>query len=190
MLDFSSQATETPPEKTAPKAPVVSSSTGPTSLAPTSVTQRTLSEREASGYNTLFNNYESKDTPFKGVAVSTKTVGELIDFSKPSGEYGAYVKPRLPKNTEAYRKGLTSTPMGKYQIVGGTLRDLVNRMKLPKDTVFNKATQDRMFLFYVKERLAMENTLAGKRKNLRGVWEGFKKVDDATLDALIKEVSN
>jgi hypothetical protein len=36
----------------------------------------------------------------------------------------------------------------------------------------------------------MEKTLAGKRKNLRGVWEGFRKVDDATLDALIEEVSN
>lgn len=190
MLDFSSQATETPPEKTAPKAPVVSSSTGPTSLAPTSVTQRTLSEVEARGYDTLFNNYEANNTPFKGYSVSTKTVGELIDFSKPSGEYGSYVKPRLPKNTEAYKKGLTSTPMGKYQIVGGTLRDLVNRMELPKDTVFNKATQDRMFLFLAKENIAKGKTQAQKRKNLRSIWEGFKKVDDATLDALIKEVSN
>tara|TARA_R100000951_G_scaffold88673_1_gene76740 strand:- start:7 stop:570 length:564 start_codon:yes stop_codon:yes gene_type:complete len=187
MLDFSSQATETPPEKTAPKAPVVSSST---SLSPASVTQSTLSAVEARGYDTLFGNYESGNTPFKGYSVSTKTVGELIDFSRPSGEYGRYVKPRLPKNTEAYKKGLTSTPMGKYQIVGGTLRDLVNRMKLPQDTVFNKATQDRMFLFLAKENIAKAKTQSQKRSNLRSIWEGFKKVDDATLDALIEEVSN
>ena len=187
MLDFSSQATETPPEKTAPKAPVVSSST---SLNPASVTQSTLSAVEARGYDTLFGNYESGDTPFKGYSVSTKTVGELIDFSRPSGEYGSYVKPRLPKTTEAYKRGLTSTPMGRYQIVGGTLRDLVNRMKLPKDTVFNKATQDRMFLFLAKENIAKGKTQTQKRKNLRSIWEGFRKVDDATLDALIKEVSN
>ena len=187
MLDFSSQATETPPEKTTPKAPVVSSST---SLDPSSVTQSTLSAVEARGYDTLFGNYESSDTPFKGYTVSTKTVGELIDFSNPSGDYGRYVKPRLPKNTEAYKKGLTSTPMGKYQIVGGTLRDLVNRMKLPKDTVFNKATQDRMFLFLAKENIAKGKTQAQKRNNLRSIWEGFKKVDNATLDALIEEVSN
>ena len=184
MLDFSSQATETPPEKTTPKAP------SSTSLDPSSVTQSTLSAVEARGYDTLFGNYESSDTPFKGYAVSTKTVGELIDFSNPSGDYGRYVKPRLPKNTEAYKRGLTSTPMGKYQIVGGTLRDLVNRMKLPKDTVFNKATQDRMFLFLAKENIAKGKTQAQKRNNLRSIWEGFKKVDNATLDALIEEVSN
>jgi len=175
-MDFSKQATE------------YVQTAVPESLQPASVTQTTLGSVEAKGYDTLFGNFESKETPFKGFKVSNQTVGQLIDFSKPSGAYGKYVKPRLPENTEAYKKGLTSTPMGKYQIIGGTLRDLVKRMKLPKDTVFNKATQDRMFLFYAKERLAMANTMAGKRKNLRGIWEGFKKVDDKTLDALIEEI--
>jgi len=175
-MDFSNQATEYKPLAVSE------------SLQPASVTQTTLAAVEAKGYDTLFNNFETKDTPFKGFSVSNQTVGQLIDFSKPSGEYGKYVKPRLPKNTEAYKKGLTSTPMGKYQIVGGTLRDLVKRMNLPKDTVFNKATQDRMFLFYAKERVAMESTMAGKRKNLRGIWEGFRKVDDTTLNALIAEI--
>lgn len=175
-MDFSNQATEYKPLDV------------PESLQPNSVTQTTLGSVEAKGYDTLFDNYEARDTPFKGFKVSNQTVGQLIDFSQPSGEYGKYVKPRLPKNTEAYKKGLTSTPMGKYQMVGGTLRDLVNRMKIPKDTVFNKATQDRMFLFYAKERVAMESTMAGKRENLRGVWEGFKKVDDTTLNALIAEI--
>ena len=175
-MDFSNQATEYKPLAVSE------------SLMPSSVTQTTLGSVEAKGYDTLFGNFESKETPFKGFKVSNQTVGQLIDFSQPSGEYGKYVKPRLPSTTLASKKGLTSTPMGKYQIIGGTLRDLVKRMKLPKDTVFNKATQDRMFLFYAKERLAMANTMAGKRKNLRGIWEGFKKVDDKTLDALIEEI--
>lgn len=161
-----------------------------TSLSPESTTQQTLEAVEAKGYDTLYGNFEAKDTPFKGYSVSQQTVGDLINFSEPSGAYGSYVKPRLGKDTEAYKKGLTSTPMGKYQIVGSTLRDLVNRMGLPKDTVFNKATQDSMFLFLAKENIAKGKTISQKRANLRSIWEGFRKVDDATLDALIAEVGN
>ena len=74
------------------------------SLQPTSVTQTTLKKVEAQGYDTLYGNFETRDTPFKGTQVSTMTLGELYDFSKPSGEYGRYVKPRLAKSTEAYKK--------------------------------------------------------------------------------------
>ena len=110
-MDFSNQATEYKPLAVSE------------SLEPTSVTQTTLDAVEAKGYDTLFGNFETKDTPFKGFSVSNQTVGQLIDFSKPSGEYGKYVKPPLPSDTVAAKKGLTSTPMGKYQIVGSTLRD-------------------------------------------------------------------
>ena len=177
-MDFSNQATEYKPLAVSE------------SLQPASVTQTTLAAVEAKGYDTLYGNFETKDTPFKGFSVSNQTVGQLIDFSQPSGEYGKYVRPRLSKATAAYKKGLTSTPMGKYQIVGGTLRDLVNRMNLPKDTVFNKATQDEMFLFLAKENIAKGKTTAQKRNNLRSIWEGFKKVDNNTLDALIAEVGS
>lgn len=169
---------------------LVTQETSEASLTPESTTQQTLEAVEAKGYDTLYGNFESKNTPFKGYSVSQQTVGDLINFSEPSGAYGRYVKPRLGKQTEAYKKGLTSTPMGKYQIVGSTLRDLVNRMGLPKDTVFNKATQDSMFLFLAKENIAKGKTISQKRANLRSIWEGFRRVDDVTLDALIAEVGN
>jgi|TARA_B110000046_G_scaffold51821_1_gene57729 muramidase (phage lysozyme) len=161
-----------------------------TSLAPSSTSQATFSQVEAKGYDTLYGNFEVGNTPFKGYTVSTKTVGELIDFSQASGEYGQYVKPRLGKDTEAYKKGLTSTPMGRYQVVGATLRDTVKRMGLPLDTVFNKEVQDAMFLFLAKENIAKGKTPGQKRANLRSIWEGFKKVDDQTLDSIIYEVSS
>lgn len=160
------------------------------SLAPQSVTQKTLKKVEAQGYDTLYGNFEAQDTPFKGTQVSTMTLGELYDFSKPSGEYGKYVKPRLGKQTEAYRRGLTSTPMGKYQIVGTTLRDVAKRMGLPPETVFNKKTQDDMFLFLARDAIGRGKSQASKRTNLRKVWEGFKYVDDATLDKVIAEIGN
>jgi len=169
----------------AASAPVVEKS-----LQPESTTQQTLERVEAGSYDTLYGNFEAKDTPFKGYQVSTKTVGELIDFSRPSGEYGKYVKPRLGKNTEAYKRGLTSTPMGKYQIVGTTLRNAVKAMGLPADTVFDKKTQDDIFLYLARDAVSRGKGSAGKRANLRSVWEGFKYVDNATLDKVIGEIGN
>ena len=160
------------------------------SLQPASVTQQTMETVEAQGYDTLFGNYEIGNTPFRGTKVSTMTLGQLFDFSEPSGQYGQYVKPRLSKNTEAYKTGQTSTPMGKYQIVGTTLRNVAEQMKLPDDTVFNKDTQDKMFLFLARDAISRGKTSGQRRTNLRKVWEGFKYVDNTTLDKLISEVYN
>jgi hypothetical protein len=61
-------------------------------------------------------------------------------------------------------------------------------MGLSDDTVFNKETQDQMFLFLAKDAASRGKTISQKRKNLRKVWEGFKYVDDATLDKVIEEI--
>tara|TARA_R100001163_G_scaffold27725_2_gene22415 strand:- start:1908 stop:2432 length:525 start_codon:yes stop_codon:yes gene_type:complete len=160
------------------------------SLQPASTTQQTLEKVEAQGYDTLFGNYEAGNTPFRGTRVSTMTLGQLFEFSEPSGQYGQYVKPRLSENTEAYKTGQTSTPMGKYQIVGTTLRSVAEQMGLPDDTVFNKDTQDKMFLFLARDAISRGKTSGQRRRNLRKVWEGFKYVDNSTLDKLIKEINN
>lgn len=160
------------------------------SLQPTSTTQQTLQKVEAQTYDTLFGNFETGNTPFRGTKVSTMTLGQLYDFSEPSGQYGQYVKPRLSESTQAFKTGQTSTPMGKYQIVGTTLRSVAKQMGLSEDTVFDKETQDKMFLFLARDAIGRGKTLAQQRKNLRKVWEGFKYVDNATLDKLIAEVGN
>jgi len=164
--------------------------TNEASLQPASVAQQTMESVEAQGYDTLFANSETGNTPFRGTKVSTMTLGQLYDFSQPSNQYGQYVKTRLPESTEAYKKGQTSTPMGKYQIVGTTLRSVADQMGLPEDTIFNKETQDKMFLFLAKDAIGRGKTSAQQRQNLRKVWEGFKHVDNATLDKLIAEVGN
>lgn len=160
------------------------------SLQPASTTQQTLEKVEAQGYDTLFGNYETGDTPFRGTKVSSMTLGQLFDFSQPSNQYGQYVKTRLPPDTIAYQKGLTSTPMGKYQIIGSVLKSVADQMDLPDDTVFNKDTQDKMFLFLARDAIKRGSTPKIKRDNLRGIWEGFKHVDNVTLDKLIAEVGN
>ena len=65
----------------------------PASLREDSVTQQSLEKVEASTYDTLYSNAEVGDTPFSNVRVTEMTLDELVAFSKPSGEYGKWVKP-------------------------------------------------------------------------------------------------
>lgn len=162
-------------------------------LNPESVTQDVLRATEADNYNTLYDNFEKKkDSPVFNYKVSEKTLGELVEFSKPSNAYGKYVKPRLGENSEARRKGLTSTPMGKYQIIGTTLRGLIKDMRLPDNLVFNKETQDAMFLFLARQAMQGKNTAAQKRSALKETWEGFqnKSVTEEQLNEMISEIES
>ncbi len=165
----------------------------PPALNPESVTQNMLRAREADNYDTLYGNFEKKkDSPVFDYKVTEKTLGELVEFSKPSNAYGKYVKPRLGKNTEARRRGLTSTPMGKYQIVGTTLRGIIKDMRLPSDLVFNKETQDAMFLFLARQKMQGKKTLAQKRQALKETWEGFRssKVTKEQLNQMVSEIES
>jgi len=156
-------------------------------------TTASLIERYESGrggYDTLFNQAQGSGGPFEGFNVSQKTLGELYEFSNPSGAqgtYGAYVKATNPKEVLA-------TPMGRFQFVGKTLKEVAKKMGLPDDTVFNKETQDAMFLFLARDVMAGKSQ-EGKIKALRGTWDGFNKkedgryvVSDAELIQMIAEV--
>src|SRR6056297_2415383 len=127
-------------------------------------------------YNTLFDHSQKGGKPFAGVQVSNMTIGQLLEFSSSGGEYGRWSKQRL---------GYLATPMGRYQIVGSTLRSTADAMGIPHDAQFTPQVQDAMFHYLAKQALSGKTTLAAKRKALRGTWEGFKHVDDAELDAAI-----
>tara|TARA_R110000737_G_scaffold58287_1_gene84246 strand:- start:4350 stop:5924 length:1575 start_codon:yes stop_codon:yes gene_type:complete len=113
------------------------------------------------------------------------SISELVEFSNPSGEYGQWVRPRLDPNGYAAQNGLTSTPMGKYQIVGSTLRSLIEEMGLTGDEIFDEAMQDQMFGVLMQRRLSASSSAAGKREGMRNEWEGFRNVSDRELDAAI-----
>ena len=149
-------------------------------------TTASLIERYESGrggYDTLFGQAQGSGGPFEGFNVSQKTLGELYEFSNPSGAqgtYGAYVKATNPKEVLA-------TPMGRFQFVGTTLKDVAKKMGLPDDTVFNKETQDAMFLSLARDVMAGKSQ-EGKIKALRGTWDGFNSASDAELIQMIAEV--
>lgn len=153
-----------------------------------SVTGQLIDQFEAGsgGYKTLFAQAQDDEGgPFAGYDVTTKTLGELYEFSKPSGAagtYGAFVKANNPE-------GDLATPMGRYQFVGTTLRDTAKRMGLPDETVFTPAVQDSMFLFLARDVIEGKSQ-EGKRKALRGTWAGFKKASDTQLNQMISEIEN
>jgi len=135
-------------------------------------------EEGAGDYSTLFGFSQKSGRQFSNINVSEMTVGEAIDFSSPSGAYGKWVKTKV---------GRIATPMGRYQIVGTTLRGLVKEMGLPLDTKFDKSTQDAMFKHLVERRIGGKSDMASKIKALRAEWEGFRHVSDADLVMAIQE---
>lgn len=65
--------------------------------------------------------------------VSEMTLGQVMDFTDPSGGYGQGVKDQI---------GRVATPVGAYQVVGTTLRAAVKDLGLDPNRKFDKETQD------------------------------------------------
>lgn len=150
-----------------------------------SVFAKLLFAKEGAGnYDTLFG-HSQKSGPFAGVRVSQMPISEVIKFSDPNGAYGQWVKSELARTGQTPR---IATPMGAGQIVGSTLRSAVAELGLSGDTIFDANTQNMIIDHLAKKRVMASNTMEGRRAGLRAEWEGFKNVDDATLDAAIMEI--
>lgn len=145
---------------------------------PTSVTAQLLDRYEGAGdYNTLFGHSQSGG-PFNGVQVSNMTIGEALDFASPNGAYGQWVRGQV---------GRVATPMGRFQIVGTTLRNAARDMGLSMDTPFNEDTQNAIFNHLARARVIGKSD-SEARRGLRAEWEGFRAVPDAQLDQMIAEI--
>ena len=134
----------------------------------------------AADYDTLFGHAQREGGRFAGVRPTQMTLGELYQFTDPSGEYGQWVKSTNPE-------GVVATPLGRGQIVGTTLRATAKAMGLPDDTVFNQATQDAMIAHLANARLERGGgDRTAQMRELRAEWAGFKHVPDNELLAAIE----
>ena len=139
---------------------------------------------ESNSYDALYayaEQFDHKDekSKFIGEKITKKTLRELVEFSRASSEYGKWVKPKLPPDSEAAKKGLTSTPLGKFQIVGGTLRGLIDNYGWDLDAVFDKKTQDQMYLQLANEVMNVpfgSMPTQAQANKLQGKFEGFKNI--------------
>ena len=160
-----------------------SSSDLPAYIKEGSVFRTALAEQEAESYSTIFGNNEKTGKEFAGKDITTMSMSEVFDFVEPGGDFNKYNKDTYGKNT---------TAIGKYQMVGSTLRDLRDRKVLDKlgineDTPFNKETQDKIAM-HLAERRVKGKSLEAARKGMRNEWEGFKKLSNSELDAIIEEI--
>ncbi|ACL81329.1 hypothetical protein [Silicibacter phage DSS3phi2] len=136
---------------------------------------RTESGGGADQYDTLFGHRNREN----GVRVSEMTIGQAGEFASPSGQYGQSVNAEI---------GRVATPMGKFQIVGSTLRGLQEDLALPDDVPFSPAVQEQLGLYLAQQRVLGPRTRESQRAGLRAEWEGFKNVSDAELDVMIDEI--
>lgn len=128
-------------------------------------------------YDTLFGHRNRQN----GVRVSQMTLGDVKAFSDTSGEYGQSVNAEI---------GRVATPMGKYQIVGTTLREIQQDLSLPDTVQFNPAVQELMGTYLGQRRVQNGGSIESMRSGLRSEWEGFKNKSDAELDVIIGELRN
>jgi hypothetical protein len=128
-----------------------------------------IGETGTGDYGTLLGHTNRTGGRFDDADITNKTVNDLLAFSSADGPYGAYTKNKL---------GKVATPMGRYQIVGRTLRKLKNELGLTGDELFTPELQDRMFLQLLKGRgyQAYKSGELSKKEfiaSLQNEWEGL-----------------
>ena len=152
------------------------------------VVERLMTSRESGsgGYDSLYD--QSQKETFKGIVPTEMTIGEILAFQKKrgAGSYAAFVKANNPS-------GKLSTPVGKFQYVGSTLQDEVDKNGYDLNSKFDAAMQSKIFYNHANRIIKNLKTQGGKRSKMRSTWEGFKSkkaVSDKEIDALIAEIQS
>ncbi|MBY5357272.1 lytic murein transglycosylase [Rhizobium leguminosarum] len=132
----------------------------------------------AGGYDTLYGNAQ-KNGPFAGTDVTRMPIRDVIAFTDPSGPYAQSVKSQT---------GRVATPVGRYQVVGTTLRNAVGALGLDPNAPFDQNAQDAVGAYLARQRIASADSLPGQMAALRQEWHGFKNVPDEQLAQVVADL--
>jgi len=161
-----------------PNEPPVAQSAAAPSVTTTTL-QGLVDQREGGGdYRTLFGFANRDGGAFSGTDITQMSIGQLVGFASRDGAYGQHQINQL---------GYLATPMGRYQVVGSTLRNAAQEMGLSDDTLFTPDVQDQVFAHLARRRLSGPLSMEGKISALREEWDGFRHVPDAQLAAAIQD---
>lgn len=136
---------------------------------------------------------QSQRNQFKDFKATESTMDEVLDFVRLDGPYAKWSKGQSTKNE-------IHTPVGKYQFVGTTLRDIKDRggfedVGITGDTLFTPEVQDKLFVWYMNDTIRAAGKDASPAK-VRGMvrkrWEGAtpRNISDRELDELINAVQS
>jgi hypothetical protein len=107
-----------------------------------------------------------------GKAITSMTIGEIMSLQSNNS-----------MSNSAWIAAGRLHAVGRYQIIGSTMRTLVSRLGLPPDTLFNAATQDRLALELVKMRAEAGNLTSG----LRSEWIGLQYMNPERYQTLVEK---
>ena len=134
---------------------------------------------------------QSQKETFKNFTPTQSTLKEVLEFTKFDGEYADWSRQQGQNKT-------THTPVGKYQFVGATLRDIKKRgglddLNITDNTIFTEQVQDKLFEWYIKDTIKSVGTNAtqeDKRKKIRVRFEGAttENVSNEELDLIIEQI--
>lgn len=134
----------------------------------------------AGGYDTLYGNAQ-KNGPFAGTDVTRMPIRDVIAFTHPSGPYAQSVKDQI---------GRVATPVGRYQVVGTTLRNAVGALGLDPNAPFDQNAQDAVGAYLARQRIASADSLPGQIAALRQEWHGFRNVPDEQLAQVVADLQS
>jgi hypothetical protein len=143
----------------------------------------TTFESGQGGYDALLGQAQDNDTPFRDTKITEMTMDQVLEFASPGGDYANYSLTATVPGQQAYENGDPATPLGKFQFVGSTLRDIQNRggfeqLGINGSTLFDEETQNKLFSWYVKDTMkASGGDKVTYRDKMRKRFEGFKKTD-------------
>lgn len=131
-------------------------------------------------YDTLYG-HAQKSGPFAGTSISSMPIRDVLAFTDPSGAYAQSVKGQI---------GRVATPVGRYQVVGSTLKNAVGALGLDPNAPFDQSAQDNVALYLAKNRVSSANTPQGKIAALRNEWHGFKSVPDSEMLKIVSDLES
>lgn len=129
-------------------------------------------------YDTLYG-HAQKSGPFAGTSISSMPIRDVLAFTDPSGAYAQSVKGQI---------GRVATPVGRYQVVGSTLKNAVGALGLDPNAPFDQNAQDKVALYLAKNRVSSARTQEGKIAALRNEWHGFKSVPDSQMAQIVSDL--
>ena len=157
---------------------------------------------DAGGYDRLLGYQEGNFN----VKPTEMTVQEIIDFQDPNGDYAEYSRAINKKLGKVNKDGtgVISTPVGKYQIVGSTMKGLIRAGVLDPNEKFDVNAQERAANHLITKDLFIVDPDTGKKTyniGLKDVKTGnitsdqfeealinqFEGLGDKNLNDLIKK---
>jgi len=130
--------------------------------------------------------YQGVKNQFKDVKVSEMTMKEVLNFTKLNGEYGNAVQEQRGGRDKDF-----ATPVGKYQLTGTLIREIIRDSDLFTEEdlstlKFDTETQDKMFDWKVNDLTKNKTNSQEILAVLKNTWVGLINAEDHEILSAFK----